>query len=115
MSPAPKLSSPNRSPAAVDFSLVLILFFTSRLMMLLAFPPENLIFYGDYQHYFNLADLTGRGFYPYLDYWYEFPPIFPYLNIAIYTLAGQQLKNYILLLAFVLLLVECVIFISFTG
>jgi hypothetical protein len=95
------------SPPGADFSLVLLLFFTSRLMMLLAFPPENLIFYGDYQHYFNLADLTRRGFYPYLDYWYEFPPIFPYLNIVIYTLAGQQLKNYILLLAFVLLLVEC--------
>lgn len=89
------------------FPLVLILFFTSRLMMLMAFPPENLIFYGDYQHYFNLADMTRRGFYPYLHYWYEFPPIFPYLNIAVYTLAGQQLKNYILLLAFVLLLVEC--------
>jgi hypothetical protein len=89
------------------FSLVLVLFFSSRLMMLMAFPPENLIFYGDYQHYFNLADMTRRGFYPYLHYWYEFPPIFPYLNITVYTLAGQQLKNYILLLAFVLLLVEC--------
>lgn len=76
-------------------------------MMLMAFPPEDLITYGDYQHYFNLADLTRRGFYPYFHYWYEFPPIFPYLNIVVYSLAGQQLKNYILLLAFVLLLVEC--------
>ncbi len=76
-------------------------------MMLLAFPPENLIFYGDYQHYFNLADLTRRGFYPFIHYWYEFPPIFPYLNIAVYELAGQQLKNYIVILAFVLLVVEC--------
>lgn len=75
--------------------------------MLLAFPPENLIFYGDYQHYFNLADLTRRGFYPFIHYWYEFPPIFPYLNIAVYELAGQQLKNYIVILAFVLLVVEC--------
>ena len=103
-------SNPERSSYAslgTGFSLVLILFFTSRLMMLMAFPPENLIFYGDYQHYFNLADMTRRGFYPYLHYWYEFPPIFPYLNIAVYTLAGQQLKNYILFLAFVLLLVEC--------
>lgn len=98
--------SADASPGT-GFSLVLSLFFTSRLMMLMAFPPENVISYGDYQHYFNLADLTRRGFYPYLNYWYEFPPIFPYLNIAIYTLAGQQLKNYILLLAFVLLLVEC--------
>lgn len=75
--------------------------------MLLAFPPENLIFYGDYQHYFNLADLTQHGFYPFVHYWYEFPPIFPYLNIVVYLLAGQQLKNYIVILAFVLLLVEC--------
>lgn len=90
-----------------SFALILSLFFTSRLMMLLAFPPENLITYGDYQHYFNLADMIRRGFYPYFNYWYEFPPIFPYLNIAVYTLAGQQLKNYILLLAFALLLIEC--------
>lgn len=106
MSPKPKFAGPKDSPTA-DFFLVLILFFTSRLMLLMAFPPENLIYYGDYQHYFNLADMTRQGFYPYFHYWYEFPPIFPYLNITVYTLAGQQLKNYILLLAFVLLLVEC--------
>ena len=96
-----------RSPSNSDFFLILTLFFSSRLMLLLAFPPENLIFYGDYRHYFNLAELTRRGFYPFIHYWYEFPPIFPYLNIAVYTVAGQQLKNYIVLLAFVLLLVEC--------
>jgi hypothetical protein len=115
-------SSLNGPPAAafptVNFSTVLLLFLTARLMLLLAFPPENLISYGDYQHYFNLADLsrsggcmpaTGakQGCLPFIDYWYEFPPIFPYLNIAVYHLAGQQLKNYIILLAFVLLLVEC--------
>ncbi len=96
-----------KSSNSTDFSLVLILFFTGRLMLLLAFPPENLIYYGDYQHYFNLAAMTRSGFYPFVHYWYEFPPIFPYLNIAVYMLAGQQLKNYILLLAFVLLLAEC--------
>ena len=87
--------------------LILALFFTSRLMMLMAFPPENLIFYGDYQHYFNLAGMTRLGYYPFIHYWYEFPPIFPYLNIGVYMLAGQQLKNYIVILAFVLLIVEC--------
>ena len=101
---SPNLSTPPNRIS--DFSLVLVLFFTSRLMLLLAFPPENLIFYGDYQHYFNLASMTERGLYPFVHYWYEFPPIFPYLNIAVYSLAGGQLKNYIVLLAFVLLLVE---------
>ncbi len=102
--------SPPQNGAAylpADFSLILILFFTGRLMMLIAFPPENLIFYGDYQHYFNLAAMTRQGYYPFIHYWYEFPPIFPYLNILVYTLAGQQLKNYIPILAFVLLLAEC--------
>lgn len=100
-------TKPARSHATTGFSLILVLFFTSRLMLLLAFPPENLIFYGDYQHYFNLSDMTRQGLYPFIDYWYEFPPVFPYLNIAVYALAGQQLKNYILVLAFILLLVEC--------
>ena len=99
----PKNSGPSHP---IDFSLVLILFFTGRLMFLLAFPPENLIAYGDYQHYFNIADMSRQGFYPFVHYWYEFPPIFPYLNIVVYNLAGQQLKNYIVLLAFVLLMVE---------
>jgi len=76
-------------------------------MLLLAFPPENLITYGDYRHYFNLAALTQYGYFPFIHYWYEFPPIFPYFNIAVYFLAGGQLKNYIVLLAFLLLLVEC--------
>lgn len=98
---------PTAKYAPADFFLILILFFTGRLMLLLAFPPENLIFYGDYRHYFNLADMTRQGFYPFIHYWYEFPPIFPYLNIGVYLLAGGQLKNYIPILAFVLLVVEC--------
>ncbi len=106
MLPLPQSSEP-KLKAGSTFFLLFILFFTSRLMLLLAFPPENLIVYGDYQHYFNLAEMTRQGFYPYLHYWYEFPPIFPYLNIAVYQLGGQQFKNYILLLAFVLLIVEC--------
>ncbi|RME76640.1 MAG: DUF2029 domain-containing protein, partial [Chloroflexi bacterium] len=94
------------SGSSAGIGLILFLFVSFRLMVLLAFPPENLIFYGDYRHYFNLADMTRRGFYPYLHYWYEFPPIFPWLNIGVYWLAGQQLKNYIPLLALVLLLAE---------
>jgi hypothetical protein len=98
--PAPR---PASSPG---IWLIISLFVSSRLMLLLAFPPENLITYGDYQHYFNVAALSRAGHFPFIHYWYEFPPIFPWLNIAVYTLAGQTLKNYIVLLALVLLAVE---------
>ncbi|MCB0169882.1 MAG: hypothetical protein KDI02_08670 [Anaerolineae bacterium] len=101
----------------VDFSLILILFLTSRLMMLLAFPIDSVIVYGDYQHYFNVAGLSQVGgcafatgatapCFPYLNYWYEFPPIFAYLNIGVFYLAGGQFKNYVVLLGFVLLIAE---------
>lgn len=115
------MNSPaNRSPfysKTVDFSLILILFLTSRLMLLLAFPIDSLMAYGDYQHYFNVAGLSQTGgctfatgaaapCFPYLDFWYEFPPIFAYVNIGVFYLAGGQLKNYVILLAFVLLMVE---------
>lgn len=101
-----------------NFSLIFILFLTSRLMMLLAFPSESLIAYGDYLHYFNVADMsrpegctfaigTAARCFPYIDYWYEFPPIFAYLNIGIFYLASWQLKNYVILLGLVLLIAEC--------
>jgi hypothetical protein len=95
-----------RVSTPATFSMIVLLFVSSRLMALLAYPPENLITYGDFQHYYNVAGLTGQGFWPYLDFWYEFPPVFPLLNIAVYFLAGQSLKNYVLLLALVLLAVD---------
>lgn len=115
----PPLPGRRQAPSTIgDFSLILTLFLTSRLMLLLAFPTESLIAYGDYQHYFNVASLSQPGgcsfaigtaerCFPYLDYWYEFPPIFAYLNIGIFYLAGWQFKNYVLLLGFTLLLAEC--------
>ncbi|HMR65159.1 MAG TPA: glycosyltransferase family 87 protein [Anaerolineae bacterium] len=113
------MTTPNRdsSSVALDFSLILVLFLTSRLMLLLALPLEEVIVYGDYRHYFNVASLSSaevcaqitgvqQGCLPYIDYWYEFPPLFAYLNIALYHLTGQQFKNYSVVLALVLLLFE---------
>jgi hypothetical protein len=100
-------SYPPSSRPQIDFPLILLLFFSSRVMLLLAYPPEDLVIYGDYPYYFRLAELTRQGFYPFFHYWQEYPPIFPYLNLIVYTLAGPQFKNHILLLAFVFLLFDC--------
>lgn len=114
------MSPTNHAPAATTPNILLVLsvFFSSRLMMLLAFPLENLIVYGDFQYYFKFAGLSAaggcalftgsrQGCYPFIDYWSEFPPIFPFLNLGVYYLAQQQFKNYVFMLSFVLLLAEC--------
>ena len=59
-------------------------------------PADALFRYGDFQHYYNLAAWSVAGHcpagpgpcLPLLDYWYEFPPIFPYLSIALLHLVG---------------------------
>lgn len=67
---------------------ILILFVACRLMMLAAFTPEAIVAYGDYEHYYNLANLSRDGFLPFLHYWYEFPPLFPFLSLGLYWLTA---------------------------
>ncbi len=75
-------------------------------MLILSYPPEDLITYGDFPYYFALADLSSQNFFPFLDYWQEYPPVFPYLNLLLYQLAGQQINNYIIILATFMLVVD---------
>lgn len=89
-----------------DLTLLLALFIGSRLMILAAFTPESIIAYGDFEHFFNLARLTDQGYYPFLNYWYEYPPLFPLVSITTYRLTaavtGLQ-HSYIYALALVML------------
>lgn len=85
---------------------VLILFIGSRLMLLAAFTPEAIVAYGDYEHYFNLARLSRDGFLPFLHYWYEFPPVFPFLSLGLYWLTAattDAIHSYLYSLAVVML------------
>lgn len=86
--------------------MILTLFVAFRLMMLMVYPPDHLTVYGDYQHYFNVAAMSDRGYLPFIHYWYEFPPVFPYLNLAIYWLAGAVYKDYVFLMGFAMLVAE---------
>ena len=87
------------------FLLILLLFISFRLMMAMAYPPEALTSYSDYPYFYALADLARQGYYPLLDYWYEYPPIFPYLSQAVYTVTGGY-RAYATLLAAVMLIFE---------
>ncbi len=71
------------------------LFLFARLILLLGQTPDSLRGYGDFVHFYRLAQM-GR---PFLDYWVEFPPIFPFFSRLILSLAGGRQHVYEYLLA----------------
>src|SRR5215831_7271236 len=101
------------SPLLRDGRLLLYLFVGFRLMVLLAYMPylnngaeQGLTVFGDFHHYYNLASISDEGKLPYRDYWYEFPPIFPILSLAIYgltSLRGADFTAYASLLGIVMI------------
>ena len=85
------------------FWVVLALFLSARLMQLVIWPPEMLTLYGDYDYYFRLAALVRSGQLPFIHYWSEYPPVFPWLNLALYELSGGTFRNYVVITRLVLL------------
>jgi 4-amino-4-deoxy-L-arabinose transferase-like glycosyltransferase len=99
----------NQPRLGLGLRFVVILFVGSRLMMLAAFTPEAIAAYGDYEHYFNLARLSRDGFLPFLHYWYEFPPVFPFLSLGLYWLTAattDALHSYLYALAITMLVFD---------
>lgn len=95
-----------------DRRTLLYLFIGFRLMLLIVYQPylingveRGLSAFGDFQHYYNLAALSGQGSLPYRDYWYEFPPVFPLISLTAYSLTGTaaDFTAYATLLAIIML------------
>lgn len=97
-----------------DRRLLVVLFVGLRLALLLAYTPmladgseRGITVFGDFQHYYNLASLSQQGLLPYRDYWYEFPPIFPLISLAVYAVTSSAgFTAYATLLALVMLLAD---------
>jgi hypothetical protein len=89
-----------------ELLLILLLFLHARIMMLVILPTDDLTLYGDYRYYYDLASLVEWGYYPFLDYWLEYPPIFPFLSLGLYWLTGGVFHNYVVLTGLILLLFE---------
>ncbi|MGQ9785331.1 MAG: glycosyltransferase 87 family protein [Anaerolineae bacterium] len=85
----------------------LLVFVSARLMILMIWPAEQLTYYSDYHLFFQLAALSTKGYWPFVHYWSEYPPLFPLLlNLPLYWLSGGIFKNYVVLLSVVLLACE---------
>ncbi len=74
------------------------IFLLGRLVMALTLPVQGLQGYGDLVHFYRLAEL-GR---PFLDYWVEFPPLFPLLSRVLYlAVSGREhAYDYLLYIVF---------------
>src|SRR3954447_20625627 len=88
-------TTPQLPPLLRDSRILLYLFVGFRLMLLLVYQPlhdlgPGITAFGDFQHYYNLADLSSQGKLPYRDYWYEFPPVFPAISLAVYALTSSR-------------------------
>ncbi len=84
-------------------SLPVLLLFIARLISILTLPLEGLLGYGDFPNFIQLARLPG---WPFINYWVEFPPIFPFLNALLFRLASGREAIYDYLLTFLLLAVD---------
>lgn len=72
----------------------------ARLVSLLLMSLDGLRGYGDFPTFYQISGLPG---WPFVDYWVEFPPVFPFLNAMLHRLAGGQEHVFDYLLFIILL------------
>ena len=86
-------------------TLIVGLFLTFRLSMLVFWPADQLARWSDYDYYYRLASWVDEGRFPYVHYWVEYPPLFPYLSLGLYLLTPRY-DSYAIGLALIQLLFE---------
>jgi hypothetical protein len=70
-----------------SLTTIVVLFVLMRLTILFLFTPQGLLnAYSDYYYYFRTAQLSDQGYYPFVNMWYEYPPLLAYLPLVIYRL-----------------------------
>ena len=74
----------NRLNRHRDFVLIVGLSVAFRRMWLMISPPDNLTLFGDFPYYYELAAYLDQGYLPFIHYWSEYPPVFPFLSVGIY-------------------------------
>ena len=75
-----------------ELKTIVTLFVALRVTILLMYTPQGLLnAYTDYQHYYRTAQFTDDGYYPFVNMWYEYPPVTTYLSIGVYRLTRAVL------------------------
>jgi hypothetical protein len=88
----------------VKVQKIIGLFLFSRLILLISLPLEGLRGFGDLVHFYQLA----RMGWPFIDFWVEFPPVFPFISHVVYLLAGGKEHIYDYLLVIMMTIAQAV-------
>ena len=78
------------------------IFVLIRFILFVTIPYEGIQGYGDFIHFFNLARLGT----PFIDFWVEFPPLFPFLSEILEMVASGRSHTYGYLLILLLTIVQ---------
>jgi len=71
-----------------EFLLILVLSLTLQLMAVLVFRPGGYLgVVGDFPNFRLMLSFTNQGFLPLVDFWMEYPPVFPWLMLGLYRLS----------------------------
>jgi hypothetical protein len=71
-----------------EFIAILVLFVVFRLTAVVVFKPGGYLGeMSDFGYYRLLLSFTNQGYYPLIDFWVEYPPIFPWLMVGLYRLS----------------------------
>lgn len=73
----------------------------SRIVLYLALIPTSYYGFGDLPVYYNWTTLPG---WPYINYWVEYPPLFPFISEVIFVLTNGQIFLYDFILCFTIAL-----------
>lgn len=70
-----------------QLNTILLLFLLFRLTLLFLYTPQGLMnAYTDYYYYYRSAQLSDNGYYPFVNMWYEYPPLLAYAQVLPYRL-----------------------------
>jgi len=81
------MNAADSSSHSTQLRTIVTLFIVLRLTILFLYTPQGLLnAYTDYHHYFRIAQLSDQGYYPFVNMWYEYPPVLAYTAQLAYTL-----------------------------
>ncbi len=87
-SDAGSLRTPSVAAPSLAVLIVLALGFRLAALFLLRYG-SSVPDWSDFRYYHELAGLSAQGYYPDVQFWVEYPPLFPWLAVGAYKLSQQ--------------------------